>query len=89
MCCRETFDTLFPSYSPCYSFFLSFCCCFRVRGFSLEKPLAKLLLLLLLLDDVYMVYMPIMATQKEIPVAKRPLCKLGWEERWRVGNFIL
>lgn len=39
--------------------------------FAHEKPLAKLLLLLLLLDDVYM---PIMATSKvkEIPVAKRP-----------------
>lgn len=56
MCCRETFDTLSPRIPLVIPFFLSFCCCFRVRGFSLEKPLAKLLLLLLLLDDVYMVY---------------------------------
>lgn len=56
--------------------FLLVCPCpVQSAVFRLRKPLAKLLLLLLL-DDVYM---PIMATSKgkEIPVAERPFLTLG------------
>lgn len=69
--------------SKMYAGKLSFCLFLLVFPFPVqcavfahEKPLAKLLLLLLLLDDVYM---PIMATSKvkEIPVAKRPFLTSG------------
>lgn len=59
---------------------------FRVRGFSLEKPLAKLLLLLLL-DDVYMVYAH-HGNSKGNPRRQAPLTQLGesWDGKGREGK---